>query len=118
MNDSKISLRGLKRAFIGSCLLSLLLGGAHAQSNDELQKQVEQLTRQLQAAQRELASSEQKRVEAERALKSLAAREEAVAEKETTLADAADPGPSKITPGDLIPALEGLEIGGAIRANY
>ncbi|MFP4156260.1 MAG: hypothetical protein ACLFU4_01435 [Opitutales bacterium] len=37
---------------------------------------------------------------------------------EQTIANAADLGPSKITPGDLIPALEGLKIGGAIRANY
>ena len=41
-----------------------------------------------------------------------------VTELEAKLASSADTGPSKITPGDLIPALEGLTIGGAIRANY
>jgi hypothetical protein len=37
---------------------------------------------------------------------------------EEQIANAADMGPSKITPGDIFPVLEGLEIGGALRANY
>ncbi|NBB79652.1 MAG: hypothetical protein GVY36_09440 [Verrucomicrobia bacterium] len=87
--------------------MTFAFASAHGQTTEQLQRQVEQLQRQLAQTQRQLA----------------AARAEGtstadVAEMEETIANAADLGPSKITPGDLIPALEGLEIGGAIRANY
>ncbi|TVP80936.1 MAG: hypothetical protein EA353_02665 [Puniceicoccaceae bacterium] len=41
-----------------------------------------------------------------------------MAETEAELADATNTGPAKITPGDLIPALKGLTVGGAVRVNY
>jgi hypothetical protein len=119
MNLTKNKFRAMRSLLIGFCWLSLMTGGASAQSSPEaLQQEVEQLQKQLKATQQQLAATQQKQIEAERALKSLATREEAVAEKESKLAGAADLGPSKITPGDLIPALDGLTIGGAIRANY
>jgi len=108
----------------GKILCCCLLGFAPAlsaqtqESEKALQQKIENLTAELNETKRQLAVTESERVEAERAEKALATREEAVAEKEAKLADAADLGPSKITPGDLIPALEGLKIGGAIRANY
>jgi len=108
-----------RRMLGGICLLILSVGGDQAQASEEaLRQQVERLQEQLQATQQELAATKRKRIEAERALRSLAAREEAVAGQEAETAVEAGLGPSKITPGDLVPALEGLSIGGAIRANY
>ena len=110
----------IKTKFKGR-MLHILLGAslcaapaALAQSDQDteaLQQKIERLSRELSQAKQQLAASESKRVEAERAVENLK-------ENETKYADAADLGPSKITPGDLIPALEGLKIGGAIRANY
>ena len=110
MKQINHSSRGLKRLFIGSCLMSLALTSAQAQSTDALQERVRQLEAELQATKQQLAASE-KIVQANPNMQKLA-------EVEDKLANAADTGPSKITPGDLIPALEGLKIGGAIRANY
>jgi hypothetical protein len=119
MKCTRITLSGLYRLLLSACILSLTLSGAQAASESEmLQKEVESLRQQLKLKEQQLAASEMKRVEAERALDSLAEREAAVVEKESKYANAADLGPSKITPGDLIPALDGLKIGGAIRANY
>lgn len=119
MNLSKNKFQVVRSMLAGICLLSLATSGASAQSSTEaLQQEVQRLQKQLKATQQQLAATQQQQIEAEQALKSLATREEAVAEKESKLANAADLGPSKITPGDLIPSLEGLTIGGAIRANY
>ena len=103
-------LRGLKRLFIGSCLMGFALTGVQAQSTEALQERVRQLEAELQTTKQKLAASE-KVVQANPNMQKLA-------EVEEKLANAADTGPSKITPGDLIPALGGLKIGGAIRANY
>jgi hypothetical protein len=119
MNIKNPSKRGIQRLLIGVCLLSLTCGISSAQESTEaLEQRVQTLSTQLIAAKQQLAQSEQKRVEAERGLKSLASREAAVSAQEAALAAAAAPSASKITPGDLIPALKGLEIGGAIRVNY
>lgn len=119
MNLTKNKFRVMRSLLVGLCWLSLTASVASAQNSTEaLQQEVQRLQKQLKATQEQLATAQQKQIEAERALKSLATREEAVAEKEAKLSGAADLGPSKITPGDLIPALEGLTIGGAIRANY
>jgi len=118
----KLSKRGIQRLLIGVCLLALTCGTSSAQDSTEaLEQRVQMLSTQLNAAKQQLAQSELKREEVGRALKSLATREAAVSAQEAALAalaDAAAPSSSKITPGDLIPALKGLEIGGAIRANY
>lgn len=103
-------LRGLKHLFIGSCLMSLTLTGVQAQSTDALKERVRQLEQELAATKQQLAASERV-VQANPNMQKLA-------EVEAKLANAADTGPSKITPGDIFPVLEGLKIGGAIRANY
>ena len=104
------TLRGFKHLLVSCCLLSFALTGAQAQSTEALQERVRQLEAELQATKQQLAAS-QRIVNSDPDKKRLA-------EVEEKLANAADTGPSKITPGDLIPALEGLKIGGAIRANY
>jgi hypothetical protein len=119
-----MKLHDLKPSLLTGWILALGLfcsttSGLHAQSSTaELEREVARLQRQLAATQQQLSASRQREAQAERALESLEQRESEVAEKEEQLANAADLGPSKITPGDLIPALEGLSIGGAIRANY
>ena len=68
-------------------------------------ERVAALTAELAAAEAALRASERRAADAEHG-------------DEAKLEQAADLGPKKITPGDLFPALEGLTIGGAIRANY
>lgn len=103
-------LRGIRSLLAGTCLLSMAAVNSYGQSSQELQQRVRELTRELEATKQQLAASE-------RVVKSNPNMQK-LAEVEEKLANAADTGPSKITPGDLIPALEGLTIGGAIRANY
>lgn len=103
-------LRGIRSLLAGTCLLSLAAVNSYGQSSEELQQRVRELTRELEATKQQLAASERV-VQSNPDMQKLA-------EVEEKLANAADTGPSKITPGDLIPALEGLKIGGAIRANY
>ena len=110
MKPTNHSLRGLKRLFIGSCLMGFALTGAQGQSKEALQERIRQLEDELAQTRKTLALTE-------RVAKSDPDKQRLV-ELEDKLANAADAGPSKITPGDLIPALEGLTIGGAIRANY
>jgi len=100
----------LKRLFIGSCLMGFALTGAQGQSTEALKERIRQLEDELAQTRKTLALTE-------RVAKSDPDKQRLV-ELEDKLANAADAGPSKITPGDLIPALEGLKIGGAIRANY
>lgn len=98
----------------GLLALSLIFGcQAVAQAEPtkaELMQQLEAMSKELAATKAALRESERKRMEMPSQKK--------LDELESTIANAADTGPSKITPGDLIPALEGLTIGGAIRANY
>jgi hypothetical protein len=117
MKQTNHILRGLKTLCIGSCLMSLALSSVQAQSTEALQERVRQLEQELAATKQQLAASEQKRTKAERIVEANPDMQK-LAEVEEKLANAADTGPSKITPGDLIPALEGLTVGGAIRANY
>jgi hypothetical protein len=85
-------------------------------TQQELLKRLERLTQELETTKAALRASENQRMAAKRASKT--PTDEQVAQLEEKISKAADMGPSKITPGDLIPALEGLTIGGAIRANY
>ena len=103
MNITKRFQRSLAYACVGAfvCGFSPAHSAQSSAENQALQKKVERLTRELSQAKQQLAASES-----------------VVAEHEAKLANVADGGPSKITPGDIIPALEGLTIGGAIRANY
>ena len=110
MKQTHHNSRGLKRLFIGSCLMSFALTGVQAQSTEALQERVRELEAELAKTKKTLAMTE-------RVAKSNPDKQK-MAELEDKLANAADTGPSKITPGDLIPAVEGLKIGGAIRANY
>lgn len=111
--------RSLNRVLIGLVLSCLATAGLQAQNSTEaLEREVARLQQQLAATQQQLEASRQNEAKAERALQSLKQRDAELTEKEEQLNNAADLGPSKITPGDLIPALEGLTIGGAIRANY
>ena len=100
MNEKKLFQLGLVKSMVRICLLSLVLAlpAKAQQANETLQQKVERLTRELDEAKRQLAESETE-----------------LAETEVPVADS---GPTKITPGDLIPALEGLKIGGAVRVNY
>jgi len=86
-------------------------------SREQLMQRLEQLNKELAATKSALEASESKRLQAEKAYKATPAGEK-VGILEEQIASAADMGPSKITPGDLFPVLEGLTIGGAIRANY
>ncbi|PXA04201.1 hypothetical protein DDZ13_08500 [Coraliomargarita sinensis] len=73
--------------------------------------------KELKATKAALKASEQKLKAVESAAMATPASEK-VSSLEAQIANAADLGPAKITPGDLIPLLEGLKIGGAVRANY
>lgn len=91
------------------CLSLFLAGAAYAQAQpttEELMQRLESLNKELEATKAALKAAEAKTTS------------ERVSELEEEIAGAADMGPSKITPGDLFPVLEGLTIGGAIRANY
>ncbi len=85
------------------------------EASESLQQKVERLTKELDEAKRQLAESENQQMVAEPTLNAFAAGKAAFAESEAAVIDS---GPTRITPGDLIPALEGLEIGGAVRVNY
>jgi len=117
MNEKKRFQPGLFRAMVGICLFSLVLAlpVQAQQASETLQQKVERLTRELDEAKRQLAENELEELVAEPTANTLA---ESKAEPAETEPPVADPGPGKITPGDLIPALEGLTIGGAVRVNY
>jgi hypothetical protein len=117
MNERKKIQLGLSRTMVRICLFSLLLAlpAQAQQASEALQQKVERLSQELSEAKRQLAASEQQRMAAEHTLQALAASKSELAENEAPVADS---GPTKITPGDLIPALEGLTIGGAVRVNY
>ncbi len=112
----KMTQQTLRKLFRGSAAVAVVLSGASSAvaqdaSKEELRQRVAQLEDQLAETRSEL-------LEAKYGEGASSAAEEKLAEVEAKLAQAADTGPSKITPGDVIPALEGLKIGGAIRANY
>jgi len=116
------NLRHRSRNFtiIALCLTCFLPLGLQAQSGEpthaELLQRLEQLNEELAITKAALAASEQKRLAAEKAAATPAS--EKVGQLEEQIAAAADMGPAKITPGDLIPVLGGLKIGGAVRVNY
>jgi hypothetical protein len=106
-NNKQTNIRTLKSMLV--CLSVAFATQTVAQAEPtkaELMQRLEQLNKELAATKAALNAAEQQTTS------------ERVTELEEQLANAADTGPSKITPGDLIPALEGLKIGGAIRANY
>lgn len=97
-------------------------------TKEELMQRLEAMTQELELTKAALRESEQKRIAAEQALDnpveptdtvdSVEPEVVAAADSEEALDVAAVPESDKITLGDLIPVLEGLEIGGAVRANY
>lgn len=99
---------------ISLCLGFLLVSGLQAQAQTEPTK--EELMQRLETLNQELEATKAALAAAEKAAATPAS--ERVGQLEDQIANAADMGPSKVTPGDLIPGLEGLSIGGAIRANY
>lgn len=100
------SYKYLLSLFACSSLLSLGTVNAQEATREELLQRIESLSQELEATKAALKGKESM------------PSDKTAAEYEAKIANAADMGPSKITPGDLFPALEGLEIGGAIRANY
>ncbi len=105
--DNRTNKRTLQSLLI--CLGLSLASAAQAQAEPtkaELMQRLEQLSQELEATKAALAAAEQRTTS------------ERVAELEGQITEAADMGPAKITPGDLIPALEGLTFGGAMRANF
>ncbi len=98
------------------CCLLPLAASAETPSREELLQKLESLNKELAATKAALRQSEEKRLAAEKAAQTPASEKVGVLEEQ--IANAADMGPAKITPGDLFPVLEGLKIGGAIRANY
>ena len=110
----------MTRAMVKICLCSLVLAlpalpAQAQQASEALQQKVERLTNELSEAKSQLVESEHKRMVAEGALNTLAENKSELAESEAAVAD---PASTKITPSDLIPALKGLTIGGAVRVNY
>ncbi|MGZ0655608.1 hypothetical protein ACWPKO_11680 [Coraliomargarita sp. W4R53] len=114
MKSSIKRIQGLLRISLIGLSALLIQPQTFAQSGNvpasevALKAKLERLTQELHATKQALALSEQQRKAAETNLEA----------QEIKYANAADLGPSKITPGDLIPALEGLKIGGAVRVNY
>jgi hypothetical protein len=111
----------LRRTLLcGASLAVLLPMGVSAQdlnqlSEAELRAKLVSLTQELESTKQALSASEQQRIAVEN---KLAQTPESITALEEKYANANDLGPAKITPGDVIPALEGLTIGGAIRASY
>jgi hypothetical protein len=102
MKNKTLATEKWKALFLLMGLLVLPHFGT-AQSKEELNARVRMLERELSQARADLAAAEK--------------RESAAVER-AELAESGGTEAAKITPGDLIPALEGLKIGGAIRANY
>lgn len=101
------------------CLSLFLAGAAYAQAQpttEELMQRLESLNKELEATKAALRESEAQRLAEKKAAQTPASEKVGIMEEQ--IAKAADMGPSKITPGDLFPILEGLKIGGAVRANY
>jgi len=98
----------------------ILTTGLHADdpepTREELMQRLEAMSRELESTKAALRASEQKRIAAEKAAQTPASERIGVLEEQ--IAKAADMGPAKVTPGDIFPVLEGLKIGGAVRANY
>ena len=101
------------------CLSLFFVAAAYAQAEpttQELMRKLEAMSQELASTKAALRQSEQKRLAADKAAQTPATEKIGILEEQ--IANAADMGPSKITPGDIFPVLEGLEIGGALRANF
>ncbi|MFO8028026.1 MAG: hypothetical protein R6U56_10210, partial [Opitutales bacterium] len=110
--------KGIKKPML-VCLSLFLAGAAYTQaepSKEQLMQRLETLNKELESTKAALRESEKERLAEKKAAQTPAS--EKVGQLEEDIANAADMGPSKITPGDLFPVLEGLKIGGAMRANY
>lgn len=84
----------------------------------ELMQRLEAMGRELEATKAALRDSERQRLAMTRESQPATPATKTAAQLEAQIAQAADMGPAKITPGDLFPLLEGLSIGGAVRVNY
>ena len=119
MKEQKRFQLGMSRAMAGIwlCGLVLALPAQAQQASEALQQKVERLTKELSEAKRQFVESEHKRIIAQGALNALAEDKSELVESETETA-VADSASTRISPGDLLPALDGLTIGGAVRVNY